>query len=183
MPNIADIPAFSPALTVGFSSGDNPVGLIPALTMLLYCVVLGLLVAISLADAKTMEIPNWLCIALLACGVVAAFIIPEVTLVSRFIGLVCVSVPLLIISLIAPGSFGGGDVKLMAAAGLLLGWQNTLLAACIGILIGAAYGIYLLAAKKKGAKEHFPFAPALCTGIACALLFGSQLIGWYLGAL
>ena len=76
-------------------------------------------------------------------------------------------------------AFGGGDIKLMAAAGLFLGWQNTLLAMFFGIVFGGMYGIYLLAAKKAGKKDHFAFGPFLCAGIVIAMLFGGPVLEWY----
>ena len=74
---------------------------------------------------------------------------------------------------------GGGDIKLMAAAGLFLGWQHTLLAMFFGILGGGFYGIYLLAARKADKKDHFAFGPFLCVGIVLALLFGDPVLAWY----
>jgi len=90
---------------------------------------------------------------------------------------------MLAIALIVPGAFGGGDVKLMAAAGLLLGWQQLLVAAFIGIILGGGYGVLVLATGKKDRKEHFAFGPALCIGIAAAMFGGNAAIGWYLGLL
>ena len=78
-----------------------------------------------------------------------------------------------------PGAFGGGDIKLMAAAGLFLGWQHTLLAMFFGILGGGFYGMYLLAARKADKKDHFAFGPFLCVGIVLALLFGDPVLAWY----
>jgi leader peptidase (prepilin peptidase)/N-methyltransferase len=155
----------------------------PILAAILYFFVLSFLLVITLIDAETMEIPDGLVITLLVCGIAAIFVAPEVTLLSRFIGLFCISVPLLIITLIIPNAFGGGDVKLMAAAGFLLGWQAALVATFIGIIIGGIWGVYLLASGKKGAKGHFAFGPALCVGIAIALFFSTPLINWYLGFL
>jgi len=77
------------------------------------------------------------------------------------------------------GAFGGGDIKLMAAAGLFLGWQNTLLAMFLGILGGGLYGIWLLAAKKADKKDHFAFGPFLCAGIVIAMLLGEPILQWY----
>ncbi len=70
-----------------------------------------------------------------------------------------VSLPLFLITLAVPGGFGGGDIKLMAACGLFLGWKLCLLSLCFGLLTGGLYGIWLLAAGKKGRKEHFAFGP------------------------
>ena len=147
--------------------------LLGALRLILCFTVLGLLLAISLIDADTMLIPNKLNAALLACGVLAVFLVPEVTIASRLIGLCCISVPLLLFSLMIPGSFGGGDIKLMAAAGLLLGWQSVLLAAVIGLGTGGVYGACLVVSGKKRSQDHFALGPSLCLGIAVALLCGS----------
>ena len=84
-----------------------------------------------------------------------------------------------LLCLVIDGAFGGGDIKLMAAAGLFLGWQNTLLAMFFGIVFGGMYGIYLLAAKKAGKKDHFAFGPFLCAGIVIAMLFGGPVLEWY----
>lgn len=100
-------------------------------------------------------------------------------LAGALIGMVCISVPMLLLCLAIPGAFGGGDIKLMAAAGLFLGWQHTLLAMFFGILGGGFYGMYLLAARKADKKDHFAFGPFLCVGIVLALLFGDPVLAWY----
>ena len=51
------------------------------------------------------------------------------------------------------------------------------------LLLGGGYGIYLLASGKKGRKEQFAFGPFLCAGMILGLLFGNQMIDWYLGIL
>jgi leader peptidase (prepilin peptidase)/N-methyltransferase len=71
--------------------------------------------------------------------------------------------------LFIPGGFGGGDIKLMAAAGIVLGWKGNVFAFFIAALLGGVYGIYLLVTKKKGRKEHFAFGPFLSIGIAVSL--------------
>ena len=148
------------------------------LRYLLYFLVLCLLLVISLTDAETMLIPDGLNVALLACGILAVFVVPEVAMTSRLIGLFCISLPLLVFSLVVPGSFGGGDMKLMAAAGFLLGWQGTITAAAIGLCVGGVYGIYLLATGRKRVREHFALGPSLCAGIAVALLLGDAMLFW-----
>ena len=115
---------------------------------------------------------------LAVCGTVSVLLSPADWL-PHIIGALCVSVPMFLLCLVIDGAFGGGDIKLMAAAGLFLGWQNTLLAMFFGIVFGGMYGIYLLAAKKAGKKDHFAFGPFLCAGIVIAMLFGGPVLEWY----
>ena len=142
--------------------------------------VIILLTCVAVIDAVTQEIPNALNLALLLCGFLAFFIAPQIDPTSRLIGLVCVSVPMLVITHVFPGAFGMGDVKLMGACGLILGWKYILVAAIIGILIGGVQGIFLLTTRKKTRKEHFAFGPALCIGVTSALFFGGPLFDGYL---
>ena len=147
--------------------------------------LLCLLLVVTFIDADTMEIPNSLSIWIAALGLLSFAVGPTAHLpwYDHLIGAVAISVPMLLLAFIIVGSFGLGDVKLMAAAGLFLGWQLVLVAAFIGVLIGGVYGIYLLATRKKGRKEHFAFGPALCVGIAHSIFVGQQIITWYLGFL
>jgi leader peptidase (prepilin peptidase)/N-methyltransferase len=73
-----------------------------------------------------------------------------------------------------------GDVKLMFAAGFLLGWQDALIAFFIALILGGVYGVIVLAARKKGRKDHFAFGPCLAVGIFAALLAGDHILTWYL---
>ena len=146
-----------------------------ALTALLAC---GLLFALALIDAKTQLLPDSLNLLLALCGLAGLLLRPAMW-ASALTGAVCVSVPMLLLCLAIPGAFGGGDIKLMAAAGLFLSWQHTLLAMFFGILGGGFYGMYLLAARKADKKDHFAFGPFLCVGIVLALLFGDPVLAWY----
>ena len=145
---------------------------------LLALAVCGILLSVSLIDAETQTIPDRLNLALAVCGTVSVLLSPADWL-PHIIGALCVSVPMFLLCLVIDGAFGGGDIKLMAAAGLFLGWQNTLLAMFFGIVFGGMYGIYLLAAKKAGKKDHFAFGPFLCAGIVIAMLFGGPVLEWY----
>ena len=140
-----------------------------------------ILLTIALIDGDTQEIPDGLVIALAVLGVCSALMIGQGVWSERLFGAVCVSVPMVLMNLIVPTSFGGGDCKLMAAAGLLLGWRMTLLATFLAVLTGGGYGAALLIRRKKGRKDHFAFGPFLAAGCAVALFFGPGLLHWYLG--
>ena len=131
---------------------------------------IALLCAASVTDLTKRIIPNWLCLGIAGVSIIG---FTPVKLLGILIAL-----PFLLAAVFF-GGMGGGDIKLMAAAGLFLGWQNTLLAMFFGIVFGGMYGIYLLAAKKAGKKDHFAFGPFLCAGIVIAMLFGGPVLEWY----
>ncbi len=152
----------------------------PLPTAALYFAIGAILLTLTLIDADTQEIPDSLNIAIFLCGIASIWVLGDVTILSRVIGIFAISVPLLLLAIFISGAFGGGDIKLMAAAGFLLGWQNAIVAAFIGIILGGIYGIILLARRKKGRKEHFAFGPCLAVGIFTSLLWGQYIIDWYL---
>jgi len=87
----------------------------------------------------------------------------------------------LIIFLISRGrAMGFGDVKLAVLMGLLLGLPNVLVALFLAFLFGAIIGVILMVFKKKSLKSEIPFGPFLIAGTFIAMLYGNQIIQWYL---
>ena len=146
-------------------------------------VVLGILTVVALMDMDTLEIYDRFPVLLFVCGIAAHILIPSLGIKSRLIGCVIVSVPMLLLALIVPGGFGGGDIKLMFGAGFFLGAKLTVVAAFIGILLGGGFGALLLAQKKANRKSQLAFGPFLCIGIAIAMFFGETIADWYMGLL
>jgi len=128
--------------------------------------VIALLGAITYQDIKTREIPDGLNLLFFLLGVARMVLVSGQTLPNRLIGSAIISLPLLLASVITAGSIGGGDVKLMAAAGFLLGAKEVCLAAAIGIVVAAIYAGWLLVAKKATLNDNLPLGPSLCLGIA-----------------
>ena len=89
--------------------------------------------------------------------------------IDKIVGILIISMPMLIITLFFPGSFGGGDIKLMAACGLLLGSDGILRAAWISILSASMYAVWLLVLKKSRRAE-FALGPFICFGVLCVYL-------------
>ena len=69
---------------------------------------------------------------------------------------------------------GAGDVKLMAAVGILLGYKGVLLAAFFGIVIGSVAAVILKIKNLKGWKSEIAFGPYLCIGTYISMLFGER---------
>ncbi len=143
----------------------------------------------AMIDLDTMEIPFSLNLMILALGGLSILTFQgtepfsEITIVNRIVGMLVIAGPMILINLIISGAFGGGDVKLMAAAGFLLGWKIIVSGFFMGAIVGGAVGITVMLRKKKGGKEHIPFGPSLCIGLYLAVMFGTQLIDWYTGIL
>ncbi len=101
---------------------------------------------------------------------------------DHLIGAAAVSGFLLILFLITKGrGIGGGDIKLMAAAGLFLGWKSCILAFVIGCIAGSV--IHLIRMKVSNEDHVLAFGPYLAFGIFIASLWGERIVSAYLATL
>jgi len=79
------------------------------------------------------------------------------------------------------GGMGGGDGKLAAGIGATLYGPTALMSLFLSLIIGVVYGVGLNVRnlKKLGTRTPIPFGPAMVAGAYIALLFGAQIINWY----
>lgn len=144
----------------------------------IYSLLFSALLVLTVIDWRTFEIPVGINIFILVLGIGHLFLDLDNWL-TYVIGLFAVSVPLLLILLISKGrAIGGGDVKLMGAAGLLLGWKHILLAFVIGCIIGSI--IHIIRMKVSGEGKVLAMGPYLSVGIMIAVFFGDYIIKAYL---
>ncbi len=147
----------------------------------LYCLMTSVLIVLTMIDERTFEIPLCLNITLAVIGAVMC-IIDRQNIVSHLVGMICVSIVLFIIYFLSGGqAIGGGDVKLMAAAGLILGWKLIILAFILACILGSV--IHLIRMKVSGAKHMLAMGPYLSLGIFIAALWGNGMIDWYVNIL
>lgn len=140
------------------------------------------LLAISMIDLDCMIIPDGLNVTMFILCLILMYL-RDITLIDSLIGMLCISLPMFLLNLIIPDSFGGGDIKLMFVSGIALGWKYSLLAAFIGILLAGSYCIYLMIRKLVDRKGHIAFGPYLAIGIFIALSYGYEIFNWYLNLL
>lgn len=146
---------------------------------ILFCICASVLIVISVIDWRTFEIPFGCNIIIGILGIVRVFL-NLAHWYDYVIGFFAVSGLFLIIYWITKGrGIGGGDIKLMAAAGLLLGWRNILLSLMIGSIAGSV--IHLALMKIQGKDRVLAFGPYLAFGIFISMLYGNDIITWYLG--
>ena len=145
---------------------------------LLYCLMASALLALSVIDFRTFEIPLGFNVFIAVLGLVR--VLTDLTNWKEYaVGFFAVSVVLYIIYVFTKGrGIGGGDIKLMAASGLLLGWKCNILAFLLGCIIGSV--IHLLRMRFTKAERVLAMGPYLSIGIYISALWGTQLIDWYL---
>lgn len=142
------------------------------------------LLAVSLIDWRTQEIPDGFQIFLLAVGILwnlYAALTGRGVLLQNAIGFFAASVPLFLLGILSQGGMGGGDVKLMAVCGLLLGWRNILLAVGLAAVIGTLVMLPIHIIKRKERREPIPFGPFLAAGAWIAFLYGAEIFHFWLG--
>jgi leader peptidase (prepilin peptidase)/N-methyltransferase len=145
---------------------------------LLYMSMTSALLALSVIDFRTFEIPQGFTVFLAVVG--AARVATDLdNWLVYLIGFFAVSVFLLIVFLITGGrGIGGGDIKLMAVCGLILGWKLILVAFITGCILGSVIHLIRMAVKKEGAV--LAFGPYLSLGVFIAAMWGQGILNAYL---
>jgi leader peptidase (prepilin peptidase)/N-methyltransferase len=161
-----------------------------SVTSALFAIVTSALLALSVVDWNTQYIPLEMSGIIFICGLIRVFADCS-NWMEYVIGLFAVSGFLLIIDWISTPvlkkryesedidhAIGDGDIKLMAATGLTLGWKLNFLALGIGCIAGSV--IHLILMKIKKGDRQFALGPYLSLGVYITMICGEQLISWYL---
>lgn len=145
---------------------------------LMECVICSCLLVLSLIDVRTHEIPLSVNIVIFSMGVVR--VLTDLHNWKEYvIGFGATLFAFLLIYFVTKGQgMGGGDIKLMAAAGLFLGWRLILVALIVGCFLGSVIHITLM--KVKGAGRVLAMGPYFSAGILVAMWFGENLVKAYL---
>lgn len=76
---------------------------------------------------------------------------------------------------------GGGDIKLAAMFGAVLGWERTLLTMFLAALMGSLWGSYLIVRRSGGGQTALPFGSLLAPAAMATFLWGESWIRAYVG--
>lgn len=145
---------------------------------LLYCLLFSALIVLSVIDFRTYEIPVGINIYILVLGLIRVAT-DYTNWLFYVIGFFSVSVFLLVLFVVTSGNaIGGGDVKLMAVSGLLIGWELNVLALILGCILGSI--IHIIRMKVSKAGRVLAMGPYLSMGLIIAILYGNTMIEWYL---
>lgn len=173
------------ALVLFWSKGIN-------LSSICFGISSTMLLAVGVVDWNTQYIPLEYTIMIGVCGLIHLFA-DFSNWFEYVIGLIAVSGFLLLIDKVGTrllasrysdeeegltSVIGDGDIKLMAATGLLLGWKLNFFALGVGCITGSV--IHLIRMKIKGSGTVLALGPYLSLGVYFTMICGEQLISWYL---
>jgi leader peptidase (prepilin peptidase)/N-methyltransferase len=145
---------------------------------IIYCLMVSALLVLSVIDFRTYEIPVGINVFIGVLGLVRLGLDYK-NWMLYLIGFGSVSLFLLLLYFFTKGrGIGGGDIKLMAAAGLVLGWKMIILAFIVGCILGSI--IHLIRMKVSKEDSVLAFGPYLSMGIFFSMLYGESFIRWYL---
>lgn len=119
-------------------------------------------------DLRSRRVPNWLTCSGIAAGLLCAAAAGWRSVIWSAAGAAIGFVLLLPLHL--RRGLGGGDVKLLAAYGALLGPSGIVAAAIFGAIVGALWGAV---ATLRGART-IPYAPAIVAGAWIQLIGGGS---------
>ncbi len=133
------------------------------------------LIILSVIDLQLMIIPDRFSLGMIVLGVAFAWCNPNFSglwwekelssLLGAGVGLFGVlAIALIGTWLFKKEAMGGGDVKLMAGIGSLIGWQGVITTVVMGSFFGLIYALFVMIRRGKQVNEAIPFGPFLSLG-------------------
>lgn len=156
----------------------------PTLEAMTSFILLTSMLAVAFIDWEHMIIPDTISLGLLVLGLLVS---PwsSTGIVGALVGALVGGGLLLGVGLIweklrGVEAMGGGDVKLMAAAGAFLGLGSVLLIIFVGAFLGSIVGTVML---RRGGQAKIAFGTFLAAATLIVVFAGPDFIDWYLSTL
>ena len=147
-----------------------------------------ILLLITYIDLDHQIIPDIITLPGIPIAFLASLFLSQISWLESVLGILIGGGSLYLVAatytlLIKKEGMGGGDIKLLAFIGALIGWKGVLFTIFLASVIGAVSGIMVMVHQKKNLKLAVPFGPFLSIGAISYVLFGPELINWYFGIL
>jgi leader peptidase (prepilin peptidase)/N-methyltransferase len=157
------------------------------LTALFYIAFMATLVVISFIDIDLQIIPDVISLPGIVIFASAFVFIPGMSFIDTIAGIIAGGGILYLVALLyylikKEEGMGGGDIKLLAMIGGVVGWKGVAFTLFAGSLLGTAGGIIIMILTRIGnIKLRIPFGPFLSAASLVYIFFGDPVIRWYLG--
>ncbi len=151
-----------------------------------YLILVWSLVVVSFIDMDLMILPDVFTLSGIVLGLLGGALNPERGFYASLAGVLMGggflwAVAYLYLVIRKEEGMGGGDIKLLAWLGAVLGWTSIPFIVLVSSVLGSAVGLVLAARGKAGLKSVIPFGPYLALAAVIFLLGGDQLGLWYIG--
>jgi leader peptidase (prepilin peptidase)/N-methyltransferase len=155
---------------------------------LIYYLFMAALLAVTFIDIDHRIIPDVITLPGIPIGFAASFALPAITYKDSLLGILIGGGSLFLVAwlytlLTKKEGMGGGDIKLLAMMGAIVGWQGVLFTIFVASLVGTLAGFAVMLQSRKGMKLAVPFGPFLSIGAILHIFYGPQLISWYFNIL
>jgi leader peptidase (prepilin peptidase)/N-methyltransferase len=154
-------------------------------TTLEYLILVFGLVVGSFIDLDHMIIPDEITLGGLALGLLGAALNPERSFSEALLGVLIGGGSLWLVAYVyfiftGRDGLGGGDIKLLAWLGSLLGWKAIPFIILFSSMTGSVVGLLMSRKNEEGLKTVIPFGPFIAVA-AVFYLLGLKSVGiWYL---
>lgn len=149
------------------------------------CIFASSLIALGFIDFFHQIIPDHISIPVLVLALVYAPFRYDLNLRKALLGAVVGGGFLLVVYLVyllwkKKEGLGMGDVMMMLMVGAYLGLSRTILTLLLASVVGAVFGLLLVAFRGKDMKFAMPFGSFIAPAAFVSLIWGDPLITWYL---
>ncbi len=139
------------------------------------------LVICSFIDLDTMLLPDVFTLSGVAIGLLGAMLIPERSFWDAFFGALVgggflYAVAVLYQLVRKQEGMGGGDIKLLAWIGAVLGWQSIPIVILFASVLGMLAGFWQAFRTKGGLQQPIPFGPHLALAAIMYVLLDLQFL-------
>jgi leader peptidase (prepilin peptidase) / N-methyltransferase len=160
----------------------------PTLHAAVIFIFIATLMVVTFIDLDHRIIPDKISLPGIPLFFLAAFAVPTVTWRASLIGIAAGGGSLFLVAWVyhlitGREGMGGGDIKLLAMIGAMVGWRGILFTLFAASAIGTIIGVLAMIRSGKGMKLAIPFGPFLAMGAILYLFFGNAIIYWYFNLL
>jgi leader peptidase (prepilin peptidase)/N-methyltransferase len=143
------------------------------------------LVVVSFIDIDHFILPDVFTLSGIVIGIIGAILNPERNFLDSILGVIMGGGFLWLIAYLyflfrKEEGMGGGDIKLLAWIGAVLGWKAIPFVIVSSSILGSVIGILIAWKSQKGLKTVIPYGPYLALGAVLFVLGGEAIGLWYL---
>ncbi len=155
---------------------------------LIYFIFFAVLLMVTFIDLDHRIIPDSITLPGIPVFFIAGLFLPRITYIEALLGILIGGGSLLIVAwtysaIAKKEGMGGGDIKLLAMIGAIVGWKGVLFTIFVASLVGTLAGLLAMLRLRQGMKLAVPFGPFLSIGCITYIFFGPPLLAWYFGLL